>query len=249
MSEMLDLDFDDDHKIDELEETFNVAANQLQKLVNDLQQTVLLEFYGLYKQSTVGQCNTPKPGMFSLQAKAKWNAWSELGKMTKKDAMNAYVQKLTQILPNWNDKAIGSCNKKEQWVSVSCPQTEDSDIVADGDKTIFDYVKENDFTNVCASLQNLANLNERDDADMGLVHWAADRGKVEILSALLKHGLDVNLQDGDGQTALHYSVTCRHIECVRVLLEYGADRTIEDNEGQTCLDVSDSDKISTLLKS
>ena len=28
-----------------------------------------LEFYGLYKQATVGPCNTSKPGLFDLKGK------------------------------------------------------------------------------------------------------------------------------------------------------------------------------------
>ena len=51
--------------------------------------------YALYKQATIGDCNTPAPGMFSftvglqllasqLQEKAKWNAWNNLkGKLAR----------------------------------------------------------------------------------------------------------------------------------------------------------------------
>lgn len=35
----------------------------------------LLEVYALYKQATVGDNTTAKPGMFDLKGKAKWSAW------------------------------------------------------------------------------------------------------------------------------------------------------------------------------
>lgn len=39
-----------------------------------------LSFYGLYKQITDGPCNTPAPSRFKMIERAKWQAWSSLGK-------------------------------------------------------------------------------------------------------------------------------------------------------------------------
>ncbi|XP_053744236.1 acyl-CoA-binding domain-containing protein 7 isoform X2 [Synchiropus splendidus] len=36
----------------------------------------LLDLYGLYKQATVGDVNTDRPGMLDLKGKAKWDAWN-----------------------------------------------------------------------------------------------------------------------------------------------------------------------------
>ena len=38
----------------------------------------MLKLYGLYKQATVGDVNTERPGTFSMDfaGKAKWDAWS-----------------------------------------------------------------------------------------------------------------------------------------------------------------------------
>ena len=35
-----------------------------------------LKIYGLYKQATIGDVNTDRPGMFDLKGKAKWDAWN-----------------------------------------------------------------------------------------------------------------------------------------------------------------------------
>merc|ERR1712195_85071 len=34
-----------------------------------------LEAYGLYKQATVGDVNTDRPGMLNFSGKSKWDAW------------------------------------------------------------------------------------------------------------------------------------------------------------------------------
>lgn len=36
------------------------------------------------------------------------------------------------------------------------------------------------------------------------LHWAADRGKLELVDFLIGAGADVNIQDYSGQTPLHY---------------------------------------------
>jgi diazepam-binding inhibitor (GABA receptor modulating acyl-CoA-binding protein) len=44
----------------------------------------LLQIYSLYKQGTVGDNNTDKPGMLDFKGKAKWEAWTKI-KGTKKE--------------------------------------------------------------------------------------------------------------------------------------------------------------------
>jgi diazepam-binding inhibitor (GABA receptor modulating acyl-CoA-binding protein) len=57
----------------------------------------LLKLYALYKQATIGDVNTEKPGMFSMKERAKWTAWeSEKGKAkeTAEAEYIAFVEKL-----------------------------------------------------------------------------------------------------------------------------------------------------------
>jgi diazepam-binding inhibitor (GABA receptor modulating acyl-CoA-binding protein) len=53
--------------------TFTQAADAL-KATKDLKlsDNELLEVYGLYKQATVGDNTTSKPGMLDFKGKAKW---------------------------------------------------------------------------------------------------------------------------------------------------------------------------------
>ena len=53
-----------------------------------------LEFYGLFKQATVGDTNTERPGMFDLKGKAKWDAWKAKEGMSQDDAKEAYIAKV-----------------------------------------------------------------------------------------------------------------------------------------------------------
>lgn len=237
-------DFGED--LSEIEQKFDRAATYLQGIVSELDQKVLLTFYGLYKQATVGPCNIPKPGIFNLQAKAKWNAWNDLGNTPKDVAMVRYVDEMEQLRPDWD--ANNKSRPKDQWVSVSTFQIDGDDSVALTEKSHFDFVKEGDLENLSKCRTVATNLNALDDDGLGLIHWAADRGNVAILQFLLNSGVDINLVDADGQTALHYASSCGHLECVQLLLKLGADRTIKDNQSQCCADVAEDPLVAELLQ-
>ncbi|KAK9538834.1 hypothetical protein VZT92_003982 [Zoarces viviparus] len=60
---------------------------------------MMLMFYSYYKQATLGPCNIPRPnGFWDTSGKAKWDAWSSLGNMTKEEAMRNYVEDIQLIL-------------------------------------------------------------------------------------------------------------------------------------------------------
>ena len=43
-------------------------------------------------QATEGDVQGSRPGMFSLEARAKYDAWAKLKGMSKEDAMKGYVE-------------------------------------------------------------------------------------------------------------------------------------------------------------
>lgn len=233
----------------EIEEQFNRAADFLQHLVNKLDSNQLLEFYGLYKQSTVGPCNASKPGIFSMQARAKWNAWNDLGSMNKEFAMRTYVTKLNDIESDWDgNSSTKATPKKALWVSVSTPMAVEDERVNSGTKTLIDHVKDENIDEVLAFFTSSISIEKQKSADkcaivnkygsdgLAAIHWASDRGYADILEILLRHGANVNLIDKDsGQTALHYAISCGHVECVKILLKYGANRNIADSDDVTCM--------------
>merc|ERR1712014_524734 len=105
--------------------------------------------------------------------------------------------------------------------------------------TLWDLVKEGSLEQLRVVLDSLqdqveAQLSEQvelvrlvDDDGLTLLHWAADRGQVEMAVLLL------DAVDGEGQTALHYAASCAHVDLVALLLERGADKTIQDGDGLT----------------
>lgn len=241
MSDLSDLEDD----ISEIENKFNRAAKYLQSNVDKIDQSMLLEFYGLYKQATVGKCNTKKPGIFNLQQKSKWNAWNNLGDMEKEKAMETYIEKMEKFNPDWDFTEID----KDQWNSVSAFKNED-EIIEDSDKNIFDFVKEGNKEKFLKLIKTKPEeINNLDDSGMGLIHWASDRGDSEILDILIQNKAEINLKDSEGQTALHYSSSCGNVDCVKLLIKYGAEKEILDNDGSSCMDIAFDKQIFDLLNS
>lgn len=56
-----------------------------------LPDNIKLEFYKYYKQSTIGDCNIPRPTFLYFKDCAKWDAWNSIKNMSKSDAMNNYI--------------------------------------------------------------------------------------------------------------------------------------------------------------
>ncbi|XP_013768567.1 acyl-CoA-binding domain-containing protein 5-like isoform X3 [Pundamilia nyererei] len=60
---------------------------------------MMLMFYSYHKQATMGPCNISRPtGFWDTHGKAKWDAWSSLGNMTKEEAMKSYIENIQLIL-------------------------------------------------------------------------------------------------------------------------------------------------------
>ncbi|XP_029461177.1 acyl-CoA-binding protein isoform X1 [Rhinatrema bivittatum] len=57
----------------------------------------MLELYSLYKQATVGDINTERPGMLDFKGKAKWDAWEKRKGTSKENAMAAYIKKVEEL--------------------------------------------------------------------------------------------------------------------------------------------------------
>ncbi|XP_058248193.1 acyl-CoA-binding protein isoform X2 [Hemibagrus wyckioides] len=57
------------------EEAFQKAAEEVKHLKAKPSDAEMLEIYSLYKQATVGDVNTARPGMLDFTGKAKWDAW------------------------------------------------------------------------------------------------------------------------------------------------------------------------------
>ncbi|ORZ18649.1 acyl-CoA-binding protein [Absidia repens] len=78
---------------------FNTAAEEVKTLAQTPSNDVLLELYALFKQATVGDNTTDRPGVFDMKGKAKWDAWTKIKGTSQEDAEKQYIA-LVQKLKN-----------------------------------------------------------------------------------------------------------------------------------------------------
>lgn len=76
---------------------FAKAKERLNTLKEDPGNEVKLKMYALFKQATIGKCNTPKPGMMDMVGKYKWNAWNDLGDMSQDQAQQEYIKIVDEL--------------------------------------------------------------------------------------------------------------------------------------------------------
>ncbi|KAJ6665452.1 hypothetical protein lerEdw1_003293 [Lerista edwardsae] len=76
---------------------FDKAAEEVKKLKTQPTDQEMLDIYSHFKQATVGDINTERPGMLDFKGKAKWDAWNGLKGMSKEDAMKHYIAKVEEL--------------------------------------------------------------------------------------------------------------------------------------------------------
>lgn len=87
----------------DLETRFNQSVADSKKLKDDPGNEAKLKLYSLFKQASVGPNTTTKPGAFDIVGKYKWQAWSNLGDMSKEQAMKEYMTYVEQL-----EKEVGT---------------------------------------------------------------------------------------------------------------------------------------------
>lgn len=70
------------------EEAVDIVSNKMNKTLSNDE---LKEIYALYKQATVGDINTDRPGMLDFKGKAKWDSWKSKEGMSQDDAKEKYM--------------------------------------------------------------------------------------------------------------------------------------------------------------
>lgn len=80
---------------------FEDAAEKIKTYGKDkMNNDDLQAIYGLYKQATIGDCNTEQPSFYQLTEKAKWNAWNSQKGKNKDQAKSEYVQYCLKFFPD-----------------------------------------------------------------------------------------------------------------------------------------------------
>lgn len=81
----------------DLEQKFEEAARDSQTLSERPDNNTLLQLYALYKQATVGDVNTSRPGQFDFVGRAKWDTWEKLKGTSTKEAMQQYIDLVDRL--------------------------------------------------------------------------------------------------------------------------------------------------------
>ncbi|KAJ7688436.1 hypothetical protein B0H17DRAFT_1068717 [Mycena rosella] len=67
-----------------------------------------LTMYSLYKQATVGNVTGPRPGLWDMLGRAKWDAWSKHKDLDPYEAKWLYVGALMKVLRKYSDRTVSA---------------------------------------------------------------------------------------------------------------------------------------------
>lgn len=81
-----------------LNDKFEQAVADVKNLKETPKDDQLLELYALYKQATVGDINTERPGMLDFKGKAKWDAWNHKKGTPSETAKQDYVNNVQGLI-------------------------------------------------------------------------------------------------------------------------------------------------------
>ena len=251
-----------------IDEEFAAAAAYIASgRVNDqISDEDLLSFYAYYKQTTEGPCDKPKPAFFDLKAKAKWQAWTDLGEMSLDAAREHYIALLTKLRPTWREevsspqgKYRGGAGAGGGGVFSSLAHARESDDDGGNDDgnhenndtksiPLIVAVQSKDAEQVRQLLVHGADPEQRDTEGCTALHWCADKGFIAGIKELVQAGADVNALDVDGMTPLHYAAQAGQKGAGIALVVAGADAGIKTTDGVSVQDVAPPDWRDTVFK-
>lgn len=101
---------------------------------------------------------------------------------------------------------------------------------------IFEATRYGELDKVKEFVEQGFDVNERDNEDVTLLHWAAINNRIEIVKFLIIKGAIIDAIGGETKsTPLHWATSMGHLKMVVLLMKNGADPTIMSAEGYNCL--------------
>ena len=215
-----------------------------------------LQLYGLYKQSTVGDVNVPRPMALNMVGTAKWDAWKSFEGFPMKAAAKAYVYLVGTCSTSDTEKnSTGNGGDENVFTSLGAMMgvggMQYGEDIAENkwndQQKIFHAVTEGNLDELEVLLKENVDVNSKDQEGMTPLHYAIDRSLLDMVNLLIKYNADLDAQDQQGETPLMLAVMCEHIDMVSLLTGRGARKDIQNNEGMTALDLCETDELRSLL--
>ena len=83
---------------EELDAKFTQASENVTKLSKEPDGETKLKLYGLYKQSTQGECAGERPGMLDFVKRAKYDAWKACEGRSQDEAKQQYIDYVAELV-------------------------------------------------------------------------------------------------------------------------------------------------------
>ena len=243
------LDFKDGSEESLVNERFQACVRVMGPQLSILPQQTQLDYYGLYKQGTLGDCSeyqSEPPPSYDLVASAKYQTWVRLGGMDRMTAMQNYIEKALhyQFIKNIGegedqdyelegDPAIDMMGLGDKPSTLVDEYEYEKDVIAleDSQYPIHAAAREGDFDGLKKFLEAFASDTTTATTTSSVITTTGG-GKSNNTNHL-QHS--PNTLDFQGQTPLHLATDRGHVECVKALILAGADINAVDHDGISIL--------------
>ncbi|KAI7865768.1 acyl CoA binding protein-domain-containing protein [Spinellus fusiger] len=208
-----------------------------------------LKLYALFKQVIVGDCTTPKPGLFEFVNRAKWDAWQSAKGIPGEDAKTQYIALVESLGVGWScqgEYAYQQSKEEEIHGLGACVSSLAQNEEEVYEEDLFGFTRTNNLDKVREQIKEFKqSVNSKDEEGLTPLHHACDRGYTDMARMLIDLGADINVQNNALETPLHY-VTCllsayisEQFETARLLHQQGCDTSLRDEEGKTAYEQGD----------
>lgn len=111
-------------------------------------------------------------------------------------------------------------------------------IPAARDQQLLAAVRRGDLAEITRLLELHATPRARDESGRTALHWAATKGRTELVRLLLTHSADINATDNQEWTALHCAAQTDNEEIVDMLMKAGSRIEATTESRDTALDIA-----------
>ncbi|GMM57858.1 long-chain fatty acid transporter [Maudiozyma humilis] len=89
------------HHFTMVSQLFEEKAKAVNTLPTKPNTEELLRLYALYKQATVGDVNTERPGIFNIRDRSKWDAWNKVKGLAMEEAEQQYIALVDELFEKY----------------------------------------------------------------------------------------------------------------------------------------------------